>query len=148
MCVPLWFVILRQHVSRVQDYWEGYKLFCYSYYSHSVAHENEFRDSKLGAWFSRTLRLGFHFRFDFPPLYVFYVFAFVLGCSAMVVEVFPMFLFVQGNLYGAGTLGHAILPIIRFASLACSFFPLSKCIASGSWKRTAAIYGHSCFALT
>ena len=39
MCMPL---------CRVEDYWQGYKLFCYAYYSHSIQHESEFRLSKLG----------------------------------------------------------------------------------------------------
>lgn len=38
------------HACRVADYWEGYKLFCYAYYSHSIEHETEFRQSKLGSW--------------------------------------------------------------------------------------------------
>lgn len=33
---------------RVQDFWCGYKLFCYAYYSHSAQHKAEFRESKLG----------------------------------------------------------------------------------------------------
>ena len=33
---------------RVKDYWQGYKLFCFAYYSHSKEHEAEFRHSKLG----------------------------------------------------------------------------------------------------
>lgn len=37
----------------MQDYWEGYKSFCYAYYSHSARHATEFRESKLGACFSR-----------------------------------------------------------------------------------------------
>ena len=42
----------RRHVcSRVEDYWEGYKLFCYAYYSHSPQHESTFKQSKLGSWF-------------------------------------------------------------------------------------------------
>ena len=36
---------------RASDYWEGYKLFCFAYYSHSVEHETEFRHSKLGSCF-------------------------------------------------------------------------------------------------
>ena len=36
---------------RVEDYWEGYKLFCYAYYSHSLQHEYAFKQSKLGLWF-------------------------------------------------------------------------------------------------
>lgn len=40
---------LRMYACRVEDYWEGYKLFCYAYYSHSLRH-SEFRQSKLGSW--------------------------------------------------------------------------------------------------
>lgn len=36
---------------RAVDYWEGYKLLCFAYYSHSVQHETEFRQSKLGSCF-------------------------------------------------------------------------------------------------
>lgn len=50
-CALLVLVAVRQTLRRVEDYWEGYKLFCYSYYSHSVAHEEEFRRCKLGAFF-------------------------------------------------------------------------------------------------
>ena len=35
-------------VRRVEDYWEGYKLFCYAYYAHSMPHESLFRQTKLG----------------------------------------------------------------------------------------------------
>ena len=37
-------------VCRLQDYWLGYKLFAYAYYSHSATHESEFKVSKLGWW--------------------------------------------------------------------------------------------------
>jgi hypothetical protein len=46
------FVAVLQCLLRVGDYWEGYKLFCYSYYLHSVPHEEEFRRCKLGAFFT------------------------------------------------------------------------------------------------
>ena len=36
------------YVCRVEDYWLGYKMFCYAYYSHSFIHESMFRNSKLG----------------------------------------------------------------------------------------------------
>ena len=39
---------------RIEDYWEGYKLFCYAYYSHSMQHESEFRETKLGSFFHST----------------------------------------------------------------------------------------------
>ena len=42
LCALLVFVTVRQSLVRVEDYWEGYKLFCYSYYSHLVPHEEEF----------------------------------------------------------------------------------------------------------
>ena len=35
-------------VCRAEDFWQGYKLFSYAYYSHSRAHETEFRATKLG----------------------------------------------------------------------------------------------------
>ena len=39
----------RANVRSVEVYWEGYKLFCYAYYSHSFEHESEFQRSKLGS---------------------------------------------------------------------------------------------------
>ena len=39
---------LQNIVCRPEDYWIGYKLFCYAYYSHSFPHESEFRHTKLG----------------------------------------------------------------------------------------------------
>ena len=52
--------VIRDHVRRAEDYWRGYKLFCFAYYSHSVRHEAEFRATKMGlrlCCFPR--RLGF-----------------------------------------------------------------------------------------
>lgn len=46
--------VLRMHVCRVEDYWQGYKLFCYAYYSHSLQHESQFRDSKMGSCIPRS----------------------------------------------------------------------------------------------
>ena len=40
---------------RVEDYWLGYKYFCYAYYSHSFEHESDFRQSKLGSCFQPTI---------------------------------------------------------------------------------------------
>ena len=59
-CVPLtcgYFLIVavRPLVCRPEDYWEGYKMFCYAYYSHSSVHESEFRNSKLGSLSSLSL---------------------------------------------------------------------------------------------
>lgn len=48
-CVVQIFNVTDRLYFRVEDYWRGYKLFCYAYYSKSVAHEAEFRNSKLGA---------------------------------------------------------------------------------------------------
>jgi len=42
-------------VHRVEDYWLGYKLFCFGYYSHSPQHVQEFRHSKLGTSISSPL---------------------------------------------------------------------------------------------
>ena len=63
-------------VCRVEDYWVGYKLFCYAYYSHSVSHEFEFRLSKLGWCF-------LHFRVSHAPfLFLFILFKVFLGWHA------------------------------------------------------------------
>ena len=50
----LYFLVywLPTYACRVEDYWLGYKLFCYAYYSHLIRHESEFRESKLGWWLS------------------------------------------------------------------------------------------------
>ena len=50
-CALVMFLAVRQSLLRVEDLWEGYKLLCYSFYSHSVPHEEEFRQCKLGAYF-------------------------------------------------------------------------------------------------
>jgi hypothetical protein len=47
----IWPILLWHLVCRVDDYWLGYKFFCYAYYSRSVQHEAEFRESILGACF-------------------------------------------------------------------------------------------------
>lgn len=55
-----------ENACRVADYWEGYKLFCYAYHSHSVRHEAEFRESKLGSWTSHHLMVCAPLRRCFP----------------------------------------------------------------------------------
>ena len=50
-CLGLMFVCVHGAFCRVHDYWRGYKLFCYAFYSQSGSHESEFKDSKLGSWF-------------------------------------------------------------------------------------------------
>ena len=54
------FIDLLWCVCSVQDYWEGYKLFCYAYYSHFARHAIEFRESKLGEC-ALCAPLVFHF---------------------------------------------------------------------------------------
>ena len=76
----------RAHVCSIQDYWEGYKLLCYAYYSHSMQHEYDFQQSKLGSllaysicffslgcWYAplvlaRLLRCSSHFTNSPPSL--------------------------------------------------------------------------------
>jgi hypothetical protein len=43
------FADLHSIVCRPEDYWIGYKLFCYAFYSHSIPHVSEFRQTKLGS---------------------------------------------------------------------------------------------------
>ena len=68
MCENLVFAIeLQTCVCRVDDYWLGYKLFCYAYYAHSFQHEAEFRQSKLGWWIVQcSLLLQVFSFFGFP----------------------------------------------------------------------------------
>ena len=51
---PVWSADCWQCMCRVEDYWQGYKIFCYAFYSHSVAHESEFKNLKLGGPLSCT----------------------------------------------------------------------------------------------
>jgi hypothetical protein len=51
------FVTVRIFDYRIADYWEGYKLFCYAFYSHSLQYEIEFEHSKLGSCFSIAICL-------------------------------------------------------------------------------------------
>ena len=53
-CTSLWNLAFGSYIAngcarRAEDYWRGYKLFCFAYYSHSLEHVWEFRESKLGA---------------------------------------------------------------------------------------------------
>lgn len=47
-CMLFIFIHKRLYGCRVEDYWLGYKLFCYAFYSQSLEHEAEFRQSKMG----------------------------------------------------------------------------------------------------
>lgn len=49
-----WDSEFRRCLCRALDYWQGYKYFCYAYYSHSQLHEPEFRATKLGSCFRST----------------------------------------------------------------------------------------------
>lgn len=48
-------IVTRIYFCRVEDYWQGYKLFCYAYYARSIRHEAEFRESKLGSLISPSV---------------------------------------------------------------------------------------------
>ena len=73
-CHMRWFLVvdIQPLVCRLEDYWVGYKLFCYAYYSHSFPHVSEFRNSKLGSSISFSVWLphvvhwvwGFHMLFS------------------------------------------------------------------------------------
>ena len=71
-----------------EDYWRGYKLFCFGYYSHSSQHVQEFRQSKLGARISSP-----------HPVFVFVVqIAHLLGIWYMVFEGSAFLLRIAGEL--------------------------------------------------
>jgi hypothetical protein len=114
------FVAVRQSLLRVEDYWEGYKLFCYSYYSHSVPHEVEFRRCKLGAFFWRPPLL-------FNPWHVFLLLVPCMrACTCYeclcLISSLPSLL--QVSLYGAAMGHQAFLPTTQYAPRACSCSPL------------------------
>lgn len=114
------FVAVRQSLLRVEDYWEGYKLFCYSYYSHSVPHEVEFRRCKLGAFFWRPPLL-------FSPWHVFLLLVPCMrACTCYeclcLISSLPSLL--QVSLYGAAMGHQAFLPTTQYAPRACSCSPL------------------------
>lgn len=48
-CVNDWHIEFRLCACRAEDFWQGYKLFCFAYYSNSEQHVAEFRHSKLGS---------------------------------------------------------------------------------------------------
>lgn len=127
---------------RAEDYWQGYKLFFYAFYSHSEAHESEFRTSKLGGF------LCIASRWNLPP----FTGLLLLGCgfpeSGIVFDTSSLSVFVQASSFGADLRRLAFPPTIPCAPPACSSFPSLKCTASGNCRKTAAILGSSCGDLT
>ena len=80
MCEKTVFAIeIQTCVCRVDDYWLGYKLFCYAYYAHSFQHEAEFWQSKLGWWIVPRLSAFANFLVFFVPIRMFWQ-VYVWGC--------------------------------------------------------------------
>jgi hypothetical protein len=133
-CTCYWIVGFLAHACRVEDYWEGYKLFCYAYYSHSAQHESEFQQSKLGTLFAPSFRFVAFLVLSLPCL---------CACGGRFLASFSltaaMFVFAKGNLFGGGMLFRLLLPIVYSALPACRSFLLSRCSAGGSCKKIAAI---------
>ena len=123
-------------VCRVEDYWLGYKLFCYAYYSHSISHESEFRLSKLGLCI-----------FPFRGAHFFQFFLFWVACgsftlcpSCIVFESLQIYACAQVVLSGAIMWVSLVLPTMLSAPHAHNCSLLWRCTASGTWRRTAAIF--------
>ena len=132
-CAVLGFASHIKHifVRRAQDYWVGYKLFCYSYYSHSPQHVVEFRESKLGASISSPLvfscvfcRLQFRLDFGF----------WVVGEFALPT---PLPALLQGNSSGVAMLHAPPPPHMQSVPPAWNFSLSWRCSAGGSYWRTA-----------
>ena len=121
-------IVTRLCVCRVEDYWHGYKLFCYSFYSHSVVHESEFRRSKLGAA-------------NLPKLFdcAVYLLLSMPCCRAGLLRSFPVVLstlaFPQGGLCCNIAVICLLPPDIPSETPACSFSLWWRCSASGSCRR-------------
>ena len=133
---------LRMNVCRAEDYWEGYKLFCYAYYSRSLQHEHEFHQSKLGSctsWGPSILDASefgspVNVRYCFPTLFA--------SARCALILCLP-----QGALCGNVIAIWEFLPTMPSVTHAHNYFHLWKCTASGSCKRIAAICLPSCFVL-
>lgn len=104
-------------VSRVEDYWEGYKLFCYAYYSHSLQHESAFKQSKLGSWFCPFF-LPFSLNFLVAPPWP----ASTMSMHSGLMDARPFLFLSQDGLCGVDTLGSPYLPIMHSAVHAHSCF--------------------------
>ena len=128
---------------RAEDYWIGYKLFCFAYYSNSRQHEVEFEHSKLGGFIGSSARhFASSFSSSFSSKFSSCVF---LGWA---LEVGEFILYLQGTLCGGVTGVFHDLPIGCFAPRACICFLLWRCFVNGSCRMIVAIFNHSCTGLT
>ena len=124
----------------VQDFWCGFKFFCYAYFSHSVGHESEFWDSKLGSCHSTISSPPFCFsglRLDFCLLWD--------ALRVLCVRGFRVSMaigFLQVSSYGAVSVGCPHLCIVQFAMPACSCSPAWSCYANVSSMKIATTFGH------
>lgn len=48
-------ILLMLYCVSVQDFWEGYKFYCFGYYSHSEKYKKRFLSSKMGEKFTAFL---------------------------------------------------------------------------------------------
>lgn len=92
-------------VCRAEDYWEGYKLFCYGYYSHSIQHEHEFRHCKLGSFMGARLAFVGVFWFQSSTVVCQYVNCKWVECTGCLT-----FFLAQGTLCGSDIATHLLLP--------------------------------------
>ena len=139
----LYHIDRRMYVCRAEDYWEGYKLFCYAYYSHSLQHELQFQQSKLGLSMSWAPSSSCASYFQ-SSCHVCYCFSRLCSIDRGALLLFHT----QGALCGNVIVFYQVLPTIPSATHAHNYFHLWKCIASMNCKRIAAICVHSCFVLT
>ena len=123
---------------RVEDFWVGYKLFCYAFYSNSVQHEGEFQQSKLGLWFFPSSMFQCTLSFIPPPN---------LPCH-LVSVIFRNALAIcmcgQDNLFGDATLIRLHPRAECFAQHAHRCFLWSRCIVGGNYRRIVATCMNSC----
>lgn len=130
-CTRSFFLKCRRCVCRVEDYWEGYKFFCYAYYSHSIPHMAHFRETKLGSLFhSANWFLAYVVQWYCVLNFFAYVFYWVqrfLGENKGVVDALA-----QVNWYGAVMHNSLLLRTRLCAIVACNCSLLWRCIASGN----------------
>lgn len=130
-------------VYRAEDYWIGYKLFCFAYYLNSRQHEAEFEHSKLGQFIHcRARHCALSFSSSFNSKFSSNVF------FDLALKVGEFIFILQGSLCGGATRVFHDLPIVCSAPRACICFLLWRCFVNGSCRMIVVIFNHSCTGLT
>ena len=126
-------------VCRPEDFWQGFKLFSYAYYSHTRAHESKFRATKLGEWsrFAGCITV--------PQFCCVLVFCVLWPATPFQgVDRQRISFHSQDAWSGVGMVVCILRRRRLCATCARSCYLFLKCTAGESCRRTARIFAHSC----